>query len=83
MDCVGRQGFGSFSAAHTPISMRKRTVDTKTQRTIQSYRRVIEWQQSRVGLLQSAPAPILAHFTALREVITRIEANAVPFEAKR
>ena len=52
-------------------------MDTKTQRTIQSYRRVIEWQQSRVGILQSAPAPVLAHFAALREVVTRIEANAV------
>lgn len=77
MDCVGRQGFGSFSAAHKPNSMRKRTVDTKKQRIIQSYRRVIEWEASRVGILQSAPAPIRAHFAGLREVVTQIETSAV------
>lgn len=77
MDCVGRQGFGSFSAALIPNSMRKRTVDTKAQRITQSFRRVGEWQKSRDGILQSAPAPVHVHFTALREVVTRIEANAI------
>lgn len=60
-----------------PISMRKRTVDNKTQRRIQSFRRAMEWKQSRDGILQSAPAPVHAHFAALGEVVTRIEADAV------
>jgi len=77
MDCVGRQGFGSFSTAHNTISMRKRTMNTKTQRSIQSYRRAIDWKNTRDGILQAAPAPIHAHFSALNDVVTRIETDAV------
>jgi hypothetical protein len=52
-------------------------MDNKTQRRIQSFRRAIEWKQSRDGVLQSAPAPVHAHFAALGEVVTRIEADIV------
>jgi hypothetical protein len=50
-------------------------MNNKTQRSTQSYRRVMDW--SRDGVLVSAPAPIHAHFAALGEVITKIETDAV------
>jgi hypothetical protein len=52
-------------------------MDTRTERTIQSYRRAIEWKKSRDGILQAAPTPIHAHFAALSDVVTRIETDAV------
>jgi len=46
-------------------------------RKVQSYRRVVDWSRTRDGVLQAAPVAVHAHFAALGEVITRIEANAV------
>jgi hypothetical protein len=52
-------------------------MDNKQQRSIQSYRRMLDWKQSRDGVLQAAPAPVQAHFTALGVAVTQIETNAV------
>lgn len=52
-------------------------MDNKKQRSIQSYRRMTDWKKSYDGVLQSAPAAIHVHFTALGDVITKIETDAV------
>lgn len=73
MDCVGRQGLGSFSTALNTIFHEEEDMDSKTLRSTQSYRRVMDWKSTRDGILQAAPAPVHAHFDALGGVITRIE----------
>jgi len=52
-------------------------MDNKKQRSIQSYRRMLDWKKSCNGVLQSAPAPIEAHFIALGDVVTKIETDIV------
>jgi hypothetical protein len=46
------------------------------QRSLQSYRRIRDWQRSHDGILQAAPTPIHLHFSQLDVVIGRIETNA-------
>jgi hypothetical protein len=52
-------------------------MSNQTERSIQSYRRQLDWKKSRDGILQAAPAPIHAHFDALSAVVTKLEADAV------
>lgn len=51
-------------------------MDNKKQRSLQSYRRVVSWRALHDGILQQAPAPVLAHFASLDQVVARIETNA-------
>ena len=76
MDCVGYQGFGSLWPHSNPFFMRTSRMENRTQRSTQSFRRMLNWRALNDGILQEAPAPILAHFKALGEVTSRIEANA-------
>jgi hypothetical protein len=51
-------------------------MNTKQQRSLQSFRRVQGWAVAHTDILQAAPTPVAAHLAKLGEVVTRIESNA-------
>jgi hypothetical protein len=57
-------------------------MNSKQQRSLQSFRRVQGWASAHSGLLQAAPSPVSAHLEKLGEVVARIESNATQQDAQ-
>jgi len=57
-------------------------MNSKQQRSLQSFRRVQGWAAAHAGILQAAPSPVSAHLEKLGEVVARIESNATQQDAQ-
>jgi len=57
-------------------------MNTKQQRSLQSFRRVQGWFAAHVELLRAAPSPVAAFLAQLGEIVARIESNATQQDAQ-